>query len=343
VFRRLLSDRNALDDFFKETTALVEAITVGSGRDQALVRRQIHTVKGNSAVFGLESVAALCHQMENKMAEGANGGEPLSAADLEALKALWGRAVTMRAQFNEGGSGGTVELADHEYGALLEALRGRTAHDTLLASALTWRSEPVAKRLGVIDEQLRALASRLGKAPVEVVSEPTTLRLPAAKWSGFWSAFAHVVRNTADHGIETAARRAAAGKPPKALVTLAVRREGGSVVVSIGDDGPGIDWAAIAARAAERGLPHESRGDLEAALFSDGITARREASTTSGRGVGLSAMSEVIRQLNGRIEIESAEGRGTTFRFVLPDSMLVDDSTRGRAAENGASATLARN
>jgi two-component system chemotaxis sensor kinase CheA len=330
VFRRLLTDRNALDDFFAETTALVRAITGGAGNDHALLKRQIHTVKGNAAVFGIESVATLCHQLENKMAEGANGGEPLSSGDLDALKALWDRAVSVRAQFNEGGSWGSVELADHEYKAFLEELRARTSQDALLASALTWRFEPVAKRLAVIGEQLRALANRLGRAPVEVVCEPTTLRLPPAKWSGFWSVFAHVVRNTADYGIETPAQREAAGKPPQAVVKLSARREGPYVVVSIADDGPGIDWEAIASRARERGLPHATRADLDAALLSDGISARREATSTSGRGVGLSAIREVLRDLGGRIEIDSAHGRGTTFRFLLPESMLLGDPPGAR-------------
>ena len=109
------------------------------------------------------------------------------------------------------------------------------------------------------------------------------------------------------------------------MVKLAVRREGKCVVVSIADDGPGIDWPAVAARARERKLPHASRADLEAALFSDGISTRHESTAISGRGVGLGALREVVRALGGRSLIEDAEGGGTVFRFVLPESMLDDD------------------
>jgi two-component system chemotaxis sensor kinase CheA len=154
--------------------------------------------------------------------------------------------------------------------------------------------------------------------------------------------FAHVVRNTVDHGIETAAQREAAHKPPQALVTLSVRRDGQRVVVSISDDGPGIDWTAIASRARDRGLPHASRSDLEAALFADGISARRKSTSTSGRGVGLSALREVVLELGGRVEVESTDGRGTTFRFVLPESMLVDNPPAARA-EAMSGVTLATN
>ena len=135
--------------------------------------------------------------------------------------------------------------------------------------------------------------------------------------------------------METAAARETAGKPPRAVVNLSVRRDGTGVVVSIRDDGPGVDWQAIGERARESGLPHATRGDLEAALFSDGISTRRESTVTSGRGVGLSALRDVVQELGGRSAIENAEGGGTVFRFALPEAMLQDDGRR-RAGRAGA-------
>jgi two-component system chemotaxis sensor kinase CheA len=325
VFRRVLSDRAALDDFFAETTKLVRIITSAPGIDDADLRRQIHTVKGNTALFGIQSVAAFCHQLEEKLAEAPSGVDPLSQADRDGLSVLWERAVGMHAQLTEGGTSGRVELEGAEYDAFLGELRGGAGHESLLAMAATWRFEPVSRRLAVISEQIRALANRLGRAPVDVICEPTTLRLPPARWARFWSAFAHVVRNTVDHGVETAAAREAAGKPPRAIVKLSVRRYGPGVVVSIGDDGPGVDWQAIGARARERGLPHATRADLEAAVFSDGISTRRESTVISGRGVGLGALRDVVRELGGRSAIEHPEGGGTVFRFVLPEAMLQDE------------------
>jgi len=341
VFRRVLSDRAALDDFFAETSKLVRTIMDAPGGDDADLRRQIHTVKGNTALFGIQSVATFCHQLEEKLAEAPSGTEALSQADRDALGILWERAVAMHAQLTEGGISGRVELEDREYEAFLSELRARAAHDVLLAMAGAWRFEPVSKRLAVISEQLRALANRLGRAPVDVICAPTSLRLPPAKWGSFWSAFAHVVRNTVDHGVETAAARQAEAKPPRALVKLSVRHDGQRVVVSIGDDGPGVDWQAIAARARDRGLPHATRSDLEAALFCDGISTRSETTATSGRGVGLGALREVVRGLGGHIDIETGEGGGSAFHFVLPDSMLVDDAPAARADGQRAAAASA--
>ena len=184
----------------------------------------------------------------------------------------------------------------------------------------------------LIEEQIRSLASRLGRAPIEVVREPTDLRLPPGKWRPFWSAFSHVIRNAVDHGVETADERKAGGKTPHATVELAVRREGDSVVVTIREDGRGIAWDKIAARARAHGLPHATAADLEKALFADGVSSRGEVTSTSGRGVGLRVVGEVIADLGGHVEIRSDTGRGTTFRFVLPQSMLSDDPLTSAAA-----------
>ncbi|HEX7501613.1 MAG TPA: ATP-binding protein, partial [Polyangia bacterium] len=85
------------------------------------------------------------------------------------------------------------------------------------------------------------------------------------------------------------------------------------MVVEIADDGRGLDWNAIAERARAKGLPTESREDLEAALFADGVTTRTEGSEVSGRGVGLSAVRCAVLAMGGRIRIESAPNRGTRF------------------------------
>ena len=322
IFRRTVSDRTALDAFFIETGTLVDAITRSERSDLTLLRRQVHTVKGNTALFGIESIAGLCDRLEDRMNESA---EAMSAHDKDTLRAMWAQVKQMRAQLTDDGSEGGVELDRHEYDAFVEDLRRRLAHDLLVATAASWRFEPASKRLALLGEQIRSLAKRLGRAAVEVVCEPTNLRLPPLKWGAFWSAFAHVVRNTVDHGVETTEERVAAGKPAAATVVLSVAREPEHVVVTIADDGPGIDWTKIAARAKQRDLPHATRADLEQALFVDGISSRADVTSTSGRGVGLSAVRDIVRELGGVVEIRNDAGQGTAFRFVLPVSMLFDD------------------
>jgi two-component system chemotaxis sensor kinase CheA len=321
IFRHTLADRTALDAFFIETGALVESASSAEDPDPVCVRRQIHTIKGNAALFDIESVASLCDRLEDRM----NESGVMSRNDRDALRATWTKILQMRARLADRASDGGVELDPREYEAFAADLRRHLPHDVLTTTVASWRFEPATKRLELIGEQIRLLAKRLGRAPVDVVFEPTRLRLPQQKWRTFWSAFTHVVRNTVDHGIETVEQRTEAGKTSNATVTVSIGRDADEVVVTIADDGPGINWAAIAARAAQHKLPHATTAALEQALFADGISSRNEVTSMSGRGVGLSAVRDAVLALGGRAEVRSEEARGTTFRFLLPPSVLFED------------------
>jgi two-component system chemotaxis sensor kinase CheA len=325
IFHHILSDRLALEEFFHEATGLVDSVVASNGTDHGLITRHVHTLKGNCALFGLESMANFCHTLEDRMKESP---EPIGYKEKEALRTLWNKVLAVRAKLDRGDS--FIELDREEYDNFLEELRRRTDHGALTATAMAWKFEPAAKRIALLGDQVQHLASRLGRAKVTIASEATLLRLPARKWGPFWSAFAHVIRNAVDHGIETTDERQRAGKPEQATVTLGVARDGQHVLVSIRDDGRGIDWGKIAAVAEERGLPHATRADLEEALFADGVTSRSDVTEVSGRGIGLGAMRALVRQLGGRIEVESQPGKGTTFRFVMPQAMLTDDGAPRR-------------
>jgi two-component system chemotaxis sensor kinase CheA len=327
IFHHILSDRLALEEFFIEASTLVDAILASNGTDHGLITRHVHTLKGNCALFGVESMARFCHDLEDRMKESP---EPIGYKEKEALRALWSKVLDVRSQLARGES--FIELDREEYDMFMEELRRRADHGALAATAASWRFEPAAKRIALLGEQVQRLANRLGRAKVLIAGDATLLRLPPRKWGPFWSAFAHVVRNAVDHGIETTEERLRAGKPEQATVTLNVVRDGQHAVVTISDDGRGIDWERIATVAQERGLAHDTRADLEEALFSDGVSSRMDVTEISGRGVGLGAMRALVRQLGGRIELESQLGKGTTFRFFMPQAMLMDDGGPRRQA-----------
>jgi HAMP domain-containing protein/HPt (histidine-containing phosphotransfer) domain-containing protein len=344
IFRRMRSDPQALEQFFVESGTLVDLIAADSIEPQvlsgptelAVMKRRIHTVKGNCALFGLESIAAYCDHLEGAMDDsGTFPGEK----ERQRLRALWLEIVELRAHLIDGSpTAGRVEIDAEEHAAFIHALRLARDPELLVARAESWRYEPAARRLALIAEQLRGLATRLGKAGVAVICEPTTLRLPPDKWGPFWSVFSHVIRNTVDHGLEADEERAARDKAGPPTVVLSVAQQRSEVVVTITDDGRGIDWERIAAAAAARGLPHSTRADLIAALLADAISSRSDRVTsTSGRGVGLSAVRDVVARLGGRIEITSEPGQGACFRFWMPGSMLAQSDPgppqRGSASE----------
>jgi two-component system chemotaxis sensor kinase CheA len=135
---------------------------------------------------------------------------------------------------------------------------------------------------------------------------------------------AHLVRNAADHGIETAAEREAAGKSPRGTIRLNAYHDGDQVVIEVSDDGHGLDRAKIVRRAVERGIVSAGSAaqlnELESLqlIFAPGLSTADEITEISGRGVGLDVVKSSLEALKGTIELQSVPGRGTTFRLFVP-------------------------
>jgi two-component system chemotaxis sensor kinase CheA len=152
------------------------------------------------------------------------------------------------------------------------------------------------------------------------VSAGKDVRFEAERWAPFWSAFIHVLRNALDHGVESPDQRLAAGKPAHGTLRLSMLIDGEHLTIDLSDDGRGVDWARVRAKAMDRGLPHASEQELINALFSDGLSTAETVSDVSGRGVGLSAVQQAAQHLKGSIQVLSTLGVGTTFRFRFPAS-----------------------
>ncbi len=135
---------------------------------------------------------------------------------------------------------------------------------------------------------------------------------------------AHLIRNAADHGIESSGDRAAAGKPSHGTVRLDAYHEGDQVVIEVSDDGRGIEREKILRRAVERGIlqPDEivrmNDSEIHHLIFTPGFSTANEVTEISGRGVGLDVVKSALDALKGSIEIESEAGKGTSFRLVVP-------------------------
>jgi two-component system chemotaxis sensor kinase CheA len=145
---------------------------------------------------------------------------------------------------------------------------------------------------------------------------------------GLFEPLLHLVRNAIDHGIEDAPTRVAAGKPTMGSLTLAISRDGDEILVSLSDDGAGIDRARISATAIARELiTSEAAETLSDAgilslIFTPGFSTAAAITGVSGRGVGMDAVQAAIDRLRGRIEIDSIVGRGTRFGLRLPANAI---------------------
>nr|MBP6305616.1 response regulator [Giesbergeria sp.]MBP8029449.1 response regulator [Giesbergeria sp.] len=150
-------------------------------------------------------------------------------------------------------------------------------------------------------------------------------------------AFEHLLRNCVSHGIESPPERQAAGKPAAGTITIALHHEGNDVSVEFQDDGAGLNVERIRAKALAQGMiaPDAQITDAEAAelIFMPGFTTAAQVTGLSGRGVGMDVVRSEINSLGGRIETESKEGHGMTFRMVLPLTTAVTQVVMLRAGE----------
>lgn len=175
---------------------------------------------------------------------------------------------------------------------------------------------------------IRDLSNKLGKdVKLELVGSETELDRTVVDALG--DPLVHLVRNAVDHGLEEPDARLAAGKSRQGTIEIAARHAGGSVVIEVRDDGNGIDPNAIARKAVSLGMIDEEtaaaidmRGAVEL-LFSPGFSTAETTSDISGRGVGMDAVREKIRQLGGEVVIDSTPGQGTLAQIRLPLTLAI--------------------
>ncbi|MCC5986946.1 MAG: chemotaxis protein CheW [Pararhodobacter sp.] len=175
---------------------------------------------------------------------------------------------------------------------------------------------------------MRDLSAELGKS-VELVAEGGETELDKNVIDRLGEPLVHMIRNAVDHGIEDAETRRQRDKPATGTVRLAARQEGGEVLITVSDDGGGLDGEAIRARAVERGLlapdDRPDSADLHQLIFAPGFSTARELSSVSGRGVGMDAVRNAIEALRGSIEVESTHGKGTRVTLRLPVTLSIID------------------
>jgi two-component system chemotaxis sensor kinase CheA len=203
----------------------------------------------------------------------------------------------------------------------------RSSH-ALQAMVMKVRMIPVDVVLLRLPRLVRDLSSKLGKeVKLNLVGSDTELDRTVVDALG--DPLVHLVRNSLDHGIERPAERQAAGKPRIGQLEIAARHVGRSVVISVKDDGRGLDPKLIARKAVEKGLIDEAaageldmRGAIEL-LFAPGFSTADAATDVSGRGVGMDAVRAQIRGLGGEVVVESTHGEGTTAQIRLPLTLAI--------------------
>jgi two-component system chemotaxis sensor kinase CheA len=164
-----------------------------------------------------------------------------------------------------------------------------------------------------IELEMRGADTELDRQVLELIKDPLT----------------HMVRNSADHGIETPAVRRAAGKPEKGTIRLSARHEGGHIVIDVSDDGAGLNTERIKAAAIARGLASEAQAEkmseaqIQRFIFAAGFSTAHKVTSVSGRGVGMDVVRANIDQIGGTIDVKSAPRAGTSFSIKIPLTLAI--------------------
>jgi two-component system chemotaxis sensor kinase CheA len=268
---------------------------------------------------------------------GRTGGMPsiektvrTSVERLDNLMNLVGELITDRNRLNLVRSG--LESRFHGDDQV-DALAGTIMHigritDQLQAEVMGIRMLPISNVFNKFPRLVRDLGRMAGKQ-VDLVIRGEDTELDRSVIEVISDPLIHLLRNAVDHGLEKPQERLATGKPERGVILLTARHEQGRIIVTVEDNGRGINLDAVRAKAVEKGqitraeadaMSNEDARDL---IFTSGLSTARVVSDVSGRGVGMDIVRSNIERLNGSVLVETWPGRGTQFQIVLPLTLAI--------------------
>jgi len=194
---------------------------------------------------------------------------------------------------------------------------------------MSLRMVPLKGVFQKMNRLVRDLARKSGKQ-VQFITEGEDTEIDRNMVESLNDPLVHMIRNSVDHGVETAEQRQAKGKGPTGTVLLRAYHAAGNVVIELQDDGNGLNRDRIYAKAVEKGLIESSRdlsdSDVFNLIFAPGFSTAEKVTDVSGRGVGMDVVKRNIERLRGRVEVSSTFGKGTTIHIRLPLTMAITDA-----------------
>ncbi len=268
---------------------------------------------------------AAAPRRDTAAADGASGFVKLDTRKLDTLVDLVGELViaqSMVVQHPE-----IQRLADSGLSRSLRTL-GRITSE-LQRNAMSLRMVPIRGTFQKMTRLVRDLATQQQKQ-LQLVLDGEETELDRNLVEELADPLIHMIRNSADHGIEMPDEREAVGKPRLGTIRLSAAHQRGGIVIRIEDDGCGLNRERILAKARERGLIAPDAvledPDIFALIFAPGFSTAETVTDLSGRGVGMDVVRRNIDKLHGKIEIQSTQGKGTAFAILLPLTLAIIDS-----------------
>ncbi|MGC1467208.1 MAG: chemotaxis protein CheW, partial [Pseudolabrys sp.] len=215
---------------------------------------------------------------------------------------------------------------DSEFKGPLQRLSNVTAE--LQEGVMKTRMQPIGNAWQKLPRIVRDLGHELGK-DIDLEMHGAETELDRQVLDLIKDPLTHMVRNSADHGLETPADRRAAGKPPRGRIRLSAYHEGGQIVIEIADDGHGLNTARIKSKALAQGLVSEteieklSEAQIHKFIFAPGFSTAAKITNVSGRGVGMDVVRNNIDQIGGTIDVKSVAGVGLSFTIKIPLTLAI--------------------
>lgn len=211
--------------------------------------------------------------------------------------------------------------SDSQISAAVQRLSQITSE--LQAGVMKTRLQPIGAAWAKLPRQLRDLAHQLGKK-IDLKMRGADIELDRQVLELIRDPLTHMLRNSADHGLETPAERRAAGKPEAGQIRLNAYHEAQHIIIEISDDGRGLPLEEIRAKALAQGLATQAElarmneDDVRGFIFLPGFSTARQITPVSGRGIGMDVVKANIERMGGTIDLRSEEGRGTSFTLKIP-------------------------
>ena len=248
----------------------------------------------------------------------------VSAEKLDLLVNLVGELVTVQARL----SMVAQELKKHaELVSVAEEVERLT--NDLRDNALDIRMLPIGATFSKFKRLVRDLSAELGKS-IELTTEGAETELDKTVIEKLNDPLVHIIRNSIDHGVETPQERKEKGKPGSGTIHLSAVHSGDSVLITIRDDGAGLDTEAIRAKAIERKIiPANAEltdREIWQLIFHPGFSTAKKVTSVSGRGVGMDVVKQAIEGLRGSIDVKSEPGRGTGITLKIPLTLAIIES-----------------
>jgi len=217
-------------------------------------------------------------------------------------------------------------LEDEDLKVPLQRLSAVTGE--LQDGVMKTRMQPIGDAWRKLPRIIRDVSTDLGKK-IELVMDGSDTELDRQVLELIKDPLTHMVRNSADHGLETPADRIKAGKPEKGVITLKAFHEGGHIIISIADDGMGLNTARIGEKALDKGLTTQdelaamTEQQIHRFIFAPGFSTAAKVTNLSGRGVGMDVVRTNIEQIGGVVDVTSTAGKGSHFKIKIPLTLAI--------------------